>query len=78
MTCVDQIGKVIYRSEMSHGTHKRGFEVFDAGAFIAAVTQHIPPKGFQMVCPVDGGVPRAPGRGGSGSVSWLVFQPGAG
>lgn len=47
-TYVADTGTVICRSDMSHGKNKKNFEVFDAGAFIAAVTQHIPPKGFQM------------------------------
>jgi hypothetical protein len=49
MSYVAETGTVIYRSGMSHGKHKKNFEVLDAPAFIAAVTQHIPPKGFQMV-----------------------------
>lgn len=32
-----------------HAKTKRNFEVFSAGDFIAAITQHIPEKGFQMV-----------------------------
>ena len=41
-------GTVIYRSRM-HAKTKRNFEVFSAEEFIAAITQHIPDKGFQMV-----------------------------
>ena len=41
-------GTVIYRSRM-HAKTKRNFEIFDAEEFIAAITQHIPDKGFQMV-----------------------------
>ncbi len=37
MTYVADSGKVIYRSEMSHGKHKKNFEVFDANAFIEAL-----------------------------------------
>jgi hypothetical protein len=40
--------QVIYRSKMNHKTH-RNFEVYSATDFIAAITQHIPDKGFQMV-----------------------------
>lgn len=40
--------QVIYRSKMSHKT-QRNFEVYSATDFIAAITQHIPDKGFQMV-----------------------------
>ena len=41
-------GTVIYRSRM-HAKTKRNFEIFSAEEFIAAITQHIPDKGFQMV-----------------------------
>jgi len=41
-------GTVIYRSRM-HAKTKRNFEIFTAEEFIAAITQHIPDKGFQMV-----------------------------
>jgi hypothetical protein len=34
---------------MSHGSRKKNFEIFTAEKFIAAITQHIPPKGYQMV-----------------------------
>lgn len=34
---------------MSAGKNRKNFEVFEAEEFIAAVTQHIPDKGFQMV-----------------------------
>ena len=37
---------VIYRSRM-HAKTKRNFEIFSAEKFIAAITQHIPDKGFQ-------------------------------
>lgn len=36
MTYVAETGTVLYRSEMSHGKHKKNFEVYDAPAFIAA------------------------------------------
>ena len=39
-------GTVIYRSRM-HAKTKRNFEIFSAEKFIAAITQHIPDKGFQ-------------------------------
>jgi hypothetical protein len=48
MTYNDQSGMVIYRSR-KHANTKRNFEVFSAQEFIAAITQHIPDKGFQMV-----------------------------
>lgn len=34
---------------MTHGSNKTNFEVFSAEEFIAAITQHIPEKNFQMV-----------------------------
>ncbi len=43
-----QDGTVIYHSRM-HAKTKRNFEVFSAEEFIAAITEHIPDKGFQMV-----------------------------
>ncbi|MGK2944322.1 MAG: IS91 family transposase, partial [Desulfuromonadales bacterium] len=46
---VESSGTVIYRSGMSHGKHKKNFEIFDAGEFIATITQHIPDKSFQLV-----------------------------
>ena len=34
---------------MTHGGNKKNFKVFFAEEFIAAITQHIPDKHFQMV-----------------------------
>ena len=34
---------------MSHGKNKKNFELFSAEEFIAAITQHIPEKNFQLV-----------------------------
>jgi len=48
MTYNEETGTVIYRSR-KHANTKRNFEVFTAQDFIAAITQHIPDKGFQMV-----------------------------
>ncbi len=48
MTYNEQTSTVIYRSR-KHANTKRNFEVFSAADFIAAITQHIPDKGFQMV-----------------------------
>jgi hypothetical protein len=53
-------GTVIYRSRTRpavamgrqgrmHAKTRRNFEIFTAEEFIAAITQHIPDKGFQMV-----------------------------
>jgi hypothetical protein len=41
-------GPVIYRSGMNEKIH-RNFEVFSPCDFIAAITQHIPDKSFQLV-----------------------------
>ncbi len=55
ITYHDETGTVIYRSQMSHGKngilHKfsTGFQIYTAEEFIAAITQHIPEKSFQMV-----------------------------
>lgn len=49
MTYVPETGTVVYKSKMTEGKNRKNFEVFQAGEFIAAVTQHIPGKGFQMV-----------------------------
>ncbi len=46
MTYNEENGTVIYRSRM-HAKTKRNFEIFSAEDFIAAITQHIPDKGFQ-------------------------------
>jgi len=43
-----ETGAVIYRSKMNT-KHKRNFEVFTPTDFIAAITQHIPDKSFQLV-----------------------------
>jgi len=48
MTYNEENGTVIYRSRM-HAKTKRNYEIFSAEDFIAAITQHIPEKGFQMV-----------------------------
>jgi hypothetical protein len=49
ITFIDDTGKVLYRSGMTHGKNKKNFELFTAEEFIAAITQHIPEKSFQMV-----------------------------
>ncbi|MFQ5835445.1 MAG: transposase, partial [bacterium] len=49
VTYIDETGKVIYHSKMTYGKDKRNFEVYTAEEFIAAITQHIPDKSFQMV-----------------------------
>ena len=41
-------GSVIYRSGMNEKIN-RNFEVFSPCDFIAAITQHIPDKSFQLV-----------------------------
>ena len=56
ITYIEDTGKILYRSAMTHGNNKKNFEIFTAEEFIAAITQHIPDKHFQMVrygaCPV--------------------------
>ena len=47
MTYVPEKGAVVYKSKMTEGKNRKNFEVFKVGEFIAAVTQHIPDKGFQ-------------------------------
>ena len=49
ITYFEDTGKVLYRSAMTHGSNKKNFEIFTAEEFIAAITQHIPDKNFQMV-----------------------------
>jgi hypothetical protein len=41
-------GSIVYRSGMNEKIH-RNFEVFSPRDFIAAITQHIPDKSFQLV-----------------------------
>jgi hypothetical protein len=45
----EENGTVIYHSKMTHGKGKKNFEVYTAEEFVAAVTQHIPEKSFQMI-----------------------------
>jgi hypothetical protein len=49
ITYLEDTGKVLYRSAMTHGSNKKNFEIFTPEEFIAAITQHIPDKHFQMV-----------------------------
>jgi len=49
VTYNDETVAVIYRSGMSHGKNKKTFQIYTAEEFIAAITQHIPEKSFQMV-----------------------------
>ncbi len=48
MTYIAQSNRVIYHSRLNPAT-RRNFEVFTATDFLAAITQHIPPKGAQTV-----------------------------
>lgn len=48
MTYVPESGEVIYRSKRNHAT-QRLWETFDAAAFIAAITRHIPAPGQHLV-----------------------------
>jgi hypothetical protein len=45
---VNRDGTVIYRSGMNPKIH-RNFQIFTPCDFIAAITQHIPDKSFQLV-----------------------------
>jgi len=45
----DDSGMVVYRSKMTHGKNKKNFSISAAEEFIAAITQHIPAKNFQLV-----------------------------
>jgi len=49
LTYNEQSGMVIYHSKMSHGKDKKNFAIYTAEEFIAAITQHIPSKSFQMI-----------------------------
>lgn len=49
LTYNQEAGTVIYRSKMSQGKSKKNFQIYTAEKFIAAITQHIPEKSFQMV-----------------------------
>lgn len=49
LTYSQATGTVLYRSKMSRGKNKKNFQVYTAEEFIAAITQHIPEKSFQMV-----------------------------
>jgi len=49
LTYTNETATVIYRSKMGHGNDSKNFEVYTAEEFIAAITQHIPEKSFQMV-----------------------------
>ena len=48
ITYIQKTGKVIFRTKMQKGKNKKNFVVYDAEEFIAAITQHIPKKNFQM------------------------------
>jgi DTW domain-containing protein YfiP len=48
ITYIEDTGKVLYRSAMTHGGNKKNFEILTAEEFIATITQHIPDKSFQM------------------------------
>ena len=48
ITYIEKSGKVIYHSKMQKGKNKKNFMMYTAEEFIAAITQHIPKKSFQM------------------------------
>jgi len=45
----EETNKVNYHSKMTHGKSRQNFEIFTGTEFIAAITQHIPEKSFQLV-----------------------------
>ncbi|MCP4264997.1 MAG: hypothetical protein GY777_05375 [Candidatus Brocadiaceae bacterium] len=45
----EKTNTVIYQSKMTLGKNKKNFQIYTAEEFIAAITQHIPEKSFQMV-----------------------------
>ncbi len=51
VTCLENANKVIYRSKLQKEKDKgkNNYKVYDTEEFIAALTQHIPNKRFQMV-----------------------------
>ncbi len=49
ITYIEKTGKVVYRSRMQKGKNRKNFVLYTAEGFIAAITQHIPKKNFQMV-----------------------------
>ena len=49
MTYNEETNTVLYKTDKIHPKTKRNFEVFTTHEFIAAITQHIPDKGAQMV-----------------------------
>ena len=49
ITYIEETGKVIYRTgKIQKGENRKNFVIYDAEEFIAAITQHIPKKNFQM------------------------------
>ena len=48
MSYIEETGTVIYHSRMSRGKNKKNFQMYQAEEFIAAITQHIPEKSFQI------------------------------
>ena len=49
LTYNEETNTVIYQSKMTHGKNKKNFQIYTPEEFIAAITQHIPEKSFQMV-----------------------------
>jgi len=48
ITYIEKTRKVIYHRKMQKGKNKKNFMVNTVEEFIAAITQHIPKKSFQM------------------------------
>jgi len=49
ITYIEKTGKILYHSRMQKGKNRKNFLIYHAEEFIAAITQHIPKKNFQMV-----------------------------
>ncbi len=49
LTYREKTNTVIYQSKMTPGKNKGNLQIYTPGEFIAAITQHIPEKSFQMV-----------------------------
>lgn len=45
----DDSGMLVYRSKMTHGKNRKNFSISRAEEFIAAITQYIPDRNFQLV-----------------------------
>jgi hypothetical protein len=76
ITYLEDTGKVLYRSAMTHGNNKKNFEISTAEEFIPAITQHIPDKHFQMVRYTGWYSPIGAGEKGTRPTSGRTMSPG--